>query len=73
MVTGIYKSEISLHGQQRETCKGQVAMEKIKPFHGNCASIVMQHKAKTILFRAEVSIAWPSTPSPWVSGALLGW
>lgn len=33
----------------------------------------MQQKAKTILFRAGVSIARPSTPSPWVSGALLGW
>lgn len=33
----------------------------------------MQHKAKNILFQAGVSIAWTSTPSPWVSGALLGW
>lgn len=46
--------------------------EKIKPFHGNCASIVMQHKARTILFGAGASMARPSTPSPSVSEASQG-
>lgn len=64
-------SEISL-----QESKGRPARtgghEKIKPFHGNCASIEIQHKARTILFRAGVSMAQPSPASPSVSEASQG-
>lgn len=63
MITDIHSSETLLW-----TAKGHLQQtgghEKIKPLHGNGASIVMQRKAKPILFRAGVSILNQHTLSP---------